>query len=290
MEIDLEQEKVNIIKKCITSDEKFEGHEEYLDCFFEETMKRGFIIFKSMDMSDPSKNVYLTKIISAAIDYVLEHVDEYKSAEIEQAEEIEQINDEITEEIPETEKESVEVTEQEENQTKEIAEESSKEIQEETSEENNEEISVEDTEEIEQKEPDNNISEDNDENVPAPSDVSEEKEAKEATDVKDKTSVKPDDTKEEKTNKYKDTKVNFDFDYVPVVSGRTIKKSTIHEIYDTVIIFSAQNPEKEYLQIYDLRYIQKMPINKIAERLNLPKNIVTQNLFELMEEINKNIE
>ncbi len=46
-----------------------------------------------------------------------------------------------------------------------------------------------------------------------------------------------------------------------------------------------ENPDKNYLQIYKLRYDNGMTQKEIAEELNISQSEVSKRLFKLMEKI-----
>lgn len=90
---------------------------------------------------------------------------------------------------------------------------------------------------------------------------------------------------EERHNRYSTVKVKYDFDYVPAISGVKMQANTLQKFYDDIVILNNENPEKEFLQIYTLKYIKKMSIEQISRKLNLDENVVSKNLYELMERV-----
>ncbi|MBR1753503.1 hypothetical protein IJ732_01585 [bacterium] len=208
MEINIEQEKIDIIKNCIETNERYSGNEDLYEDFFAEVIKRGFIIFKNMDLSESSASVYLNKIVSSAIISVLEN-----SKRIEFNDFSASNNKTSSDEQPKTDSASEDVPTQ---------------------------VSVQ--------------------------------------------------TSDYKKNKYENVVVAFDFAYTPTIAGGNIKSNVLQKIYDTVVIFNSQNPGKEYLQLYNLRYLDKLPVSTISQKLNMPQKVIVQNLFELMEEVKKNLE
>lgn len=66
MTVQIEEEKLNIIKECIKANPKFEGNEDLFDDFVEETSKKAFLIVKSIKNED-SLRTYLDKIITTVI-------------------------------------------------------------------------------------------------------------------------------------------------------------------------------------------------------------------------------
>lgn len=186
MDINIDKEKEEIIKKCIISNQRYNGNEELYSAFYDEVIKRGFIIFNSMNLNDESSKTYLNKIVAASIVHILEQ----KSK---------------------------------------------------------------------------TVSED--------------------------TSAQEDESKEDvNTNEYADVKINYDFEYSEVLPVSTIKPEILQKIYDTIVIENSQDPSKEYLQIYNMRYVDKLSLNQIATKLNLDPVEVSKILFELMEKVRETLE
>ena len=184
MNIDLEQKKLDIIKNAILTNERYNSNEDLYDKFLEEVIKRGFIIFKSMDLETESAMVYLNKIVGSSMIFVLEQESRMQNSAL----------------------------------------------------------------------------------------------------------IKEHESTEKKKSKYEDVKVSLDFEYTPVVAGANIKPAILQKLYDTVLIANAKSPEKEYLQLYTMRYFQKMSLSEISKKLNMDTEIVSKNLFELMEEVRGNLE
>lgn len=68
--MELEQEKVDLIRQIITSDKKYTGNEDLFDDFFNEACKRSFLIIKTIK-NETSLEAYLKKIVTTAIINVL---------------------------------------------------------------------------------------------------------------------------------------------------------------------------------------------------------------------------
>lgn len=68
--MELEQEKVDLIKKIITSDKKYTDNEDLFDDFFNEAYKRSFLIIKTIK-NEASLEAYLKKIVTTSIINVL---------------------------------------------------------------------------------------------------------------------------------------------------------------------------------------------------------------------------
>lgn len=64
-----------------------------------------------------------------------------------------------------------------------------------------------------------------------------------------------------------------------------VKKDILQKISDAVYEIDKQTPEKNYLQLYYLRYEQGLTQREIAENLNLSQSEVSKRLFKLMSEV-----
>lgn len=84
--------------------------------------------------------------------------------------------------------------------------------------------------------------------------------------------------------------VNYDF--VSIKSNPeeiVIEKELLQKVYDSVVIFHSQNVSKQYLQLYELRYVEGKKQAEIARDMNISQSQVSKRLFELMEEVKKSI-
>lgn len=70
--MELEQEKIDLIKKIIISNKKYTSNEDLFDDFFNETCKRSFLIMKSIK-NEASLEAYLRKIATTSIIEVLKN-------------------------------------------------------------------------------------------------------------------------------------------------------------------------------------------------------------------------
>lgn len=188
MEVELEQEKLELIKKIITSDKKYTNNEDLFEDFFNETYKRSFVIIKSVK-NQSSLEAYLKKIATTSIINVLKNSGRVRR----------------TKEgfIPSKEESLDEI------------------------------ISV------------------------------------------------PD-------NKYSNVSINYDL--VDLNDGPeeiVIKKEVQQKLVDAVSIAHSNNPAKQYMQLYHLRYVKGLKQSQIAEELNLSQSEVSKRLIELMEEVKK---
>lgn len=91
---------------------------------------------------------------------------------------------------------------------------------------------------------------------------------------------------EPKTNKYSNVNVNYNI--VDLKDGPeeiVIKKEVLQTLLDAVMIAHNTNPAKQYLQLYQLRYVRGLKQKQIAQELNLSQSEVSKRLLELMEEV-----
>jgi len=64
-----------------------------------------------------------------------------------------------------------------------------------------------------------------------------------------------------------------------------IQKEILEFVADTVIKLDKENPRKDYLHIYTLRYDKGMTQKEISEELGLSQSEVSKRLYRLMEKI-----
>lgn len=184
--MELEQEKLNLIKKIITSDKKYSSNEDLFDDFVNETCKRSFLILKTVK-NDMALESYLKKIVTTSIVNVL--------------------------------KDSGRV----------------------------------------QRTRDGFIS-------------SQETSLDEIISMPD--------------NKYSNVTISYDLiDFKDGPEEVVIKKEILQAVYDAVYISHCLNPAKQYIQLYELRYVKGLKQKQIAEELNLSQSEVSKRLLDLMEEV-----
>lgn len=70
MELNIEKEQIDLIKKIIVSNKKYAGNEDLYDDFFNETCKRALLIIKTIK-NEASLEAYLKKIATTSIIQVL---------------------------------------------------------------------------------------------------------------------------------------------------------------------------------------------------------------------------
>lgn len=191
MELELNQEKIDLITKIIKSDKKYADHEDLFEDFFNETYKRSFLVMKSVK-NEASLDAYLRKIVTTAIIAVLKDSGRVKRT----SEGFTSIQEESLDQI----------------------------------------ISI-------------------------------------------------------PENKYSNTHISYDI--VDLSDGPeevVIKKEIMQSLFDAVSIANTSNPEKQYMQLYELRYVKGLKQKEIAQELNLSQGEVSKRLLELVEEVKKNMQ
>ncbi len=94
----------------------------------------------------------------------------------------------------------------------------------------------------------------------------------------------------DKDNNIKPFNVNYDFIAIRTTpEDIVIEKELLQLVYDSVIIAHSQNAAKQYLQLYELRYVEGKKQTEIAREMNLSQSQVSKRLFELMDEVKKAI-
>lgn len=83
---------------------------------------------------------------------------------------------------------------------------------------------------------------------------------------------------------------NIEVSYIPIEIQETpediaIKKEVLQRIVDAVSEINDDAPEKNYLELYNLRYIKGMTQKEIALQLNLSQSEVSKRLFRLMDKV-----
>ncbi len=191
--MELSQEHLDLIKKIIKSDKKFQNNEDLFDDFFNETCKRSLSIVETMEDSDVLES-YLRKIASTAIVIVLKNMGRVRR----------------------THQSYV-------NNDKEI------------------------------KQPvitDENVNSDN---------------------------VKP---------------FNVNYNFINIKTNPeeiAVQKEILQSVYDSVVILHSQHIEKQYLQLYELRYVEGLKQADIAREMNISQSQVSKRLFELMDAVKQSI-
>ena len=69
-----------------------------------------------------------------------------------------------------------------------------------------------------------------------------------------------------------------------------IQKEILTFVADTIKRIDEEEPEKNYLQIYSLRYDQGMTQSEISDELGISQSEVSKRLYKLMEKVRNVIE
>jgi RNA polymerase sigma factor (sigma-70 family) len=196
--VELEQEKIDLIKKIITTDKKYADNEDLFDDFFNETYKRSFLIMKSVK-NEASLEAYLRKIATTSIINVL--------------------------------KDSGRLRRTSEGFTP-----------------------------IKEKSFDEMVA------SPLPQQQSQL----------------------QSQSKYSNVDINYDvIDLSDGPEEVVIKKEILQKLIDAVSIAHTNNPTKQYMQLYELRYVKGLKQKQIADELNLSQGEVSKRLLDLIEEVKK---
>ena len=92
------------------------------------------------------------------------------------------------------------------------------------------------------------------------------------------------------SNVYADVKVEYepiDFDNGP--ENIAIKNEVLRMLIDSLHQIDKDEPEKQYLELYKLRYQEGMTQTEIANELNLSQSEVSKRLFKLMQKVKKSL-
>lgn len=85
---------------------------------------------------------------------------------------------------------------------------------------------------------------------------------------------------------FKNTPITYDFiDIAPNPEELVIQKDILQRVYDAVMFAHSTNIAKQFMDLYDLRYVQGKKQSEIAKILNLSQSEVSKRLFELMEQV-----
>lgn len=196
LEVELAQEKIDLIKKIIKSDRKYTNNEDLFDDFFNESYKRSFLILKTVE-NETSLEAYLRKIVTTSIVTVLKDLGRVRRT---------------SEGFVPTQEQSIDY-------------------------------------------------------MPAATTVQEH----------------PQPASE---NKY--SNVNVSYDIIDLKDGPeeiVIKKEILQTLIDAVSVAHSKNPSKQYMQLYELRYVKGLKQTQIAKELNLSQSEVSKRLLELMEQV-----
>lgn len=87
-------------------------------------------------------------------------------------------------------------------------------------------------------------------------------------------------------NKY--AGVNVSYDLIDLNDGPeeiVIRKETLQKLIDAVAIAHSNDPSKQYMQLYEMRYVKGLKQKQIAQELNLSQGEVSKRLLELLEKV-----
>lgn len=74
-------------------------------------------------------------------------------------------------------------------------------------------------------------------------------------------------------------------DFQETPEDLAVKKDILQKIVDTVYEIDQNAPDKNYLNLYNLRYEKGMTQKEIAQELNLSQSEVSKRLFKLMNKV-----
>ena len=104
--------------------------------------------------------------------------------------------------------------------------------------------------------------------------------------VKDDKVVSADDSVANNANR--NFEVNYDFINFDITPEKIAeKKELLQYVYDSIIITHSQHIDKQYLELYELRYVEGKKQAEIAQALNISQSQVSKRLFELMKAVKK---
>ena len=90
---------------------------------------------------------------------------------------------------------------------------------------------------------------------------------------------------------FQNTVVNYDFiDFSPTPEEIVVNKDILQRVYDSVMLAHSTNIAKQYMDLYEMRYVQGKKQSEIARELNLSQSEVSKRLFELMEQVKMSLE
>ena len=94
----------------------------------------------------------------------------------------------------------------------------------------------------------------------------------------------------EPANNIENVSVNYNFITIPKNPEEiVVEKELLQSVYDSVVVAHSQNIEKQYLQLYELRYVEGKKQAEIAREMNISQSQVSKRLFELMDAVKKSI-
>ena len=67
------------------------------------------------------------------------------------------------------------------------------------------------------------------------------------------------------------------------VEEKIVRKDLLQKIVDIVLVAQKNNPTKEYLKIFFLRYVKELKQKEIAQETNLSQSEVSKRLVEISQ-------
>ena len=94
------------------------------------------------------------------------------------------------------------------------------------------------------------------------------------------------------TNSYSNVYANINIEYEPIDFDNgpediAVKNEVLQIVIDSIHQINNAEPEKQYLDLYKLRYQEGMTQSEIAQELNLSQSEVSKRLFKLMKKVKK---
>lgn len=88
------------------------------------------------------------------------------------------------------------------------------------------------------------------------------------------------------SNNYAEIKISYEnFSVEESPEEIIVRKETLKQVATTVLAIDNNEPEKQYLQIYKLRYDKGMTQKEISEELGLSQSEISKRLFKLMTKV-----
>lgn len=87
-------------------------------------------------------------------------------------------------------------------------------------------------------------------------------------------------------NKFALKHINYNFIKIPKTpEDLTIEKELLQRVYDSIVIAHSTNASKDYLTLFDLRYVKGKKQKEIAKEMNISQSEVSKRLIELMNAV-----
>ena len=64
---------------------------------------------------------------------------------------------------------------------------------------------------------------------------------------------------------------------------KSVRKDLLQKIVDIILVAQKNNPSKEYLKIFYLRYVKELKQREIAEEINISQAEISKRLFEISQ-------